>query len=81
MSLTRRCVTARTKPRIILFCLYLSFDVHHGSNEHLAYGDRMNLDCCKVMTITVDYGMTSITSDNLYSMLSCQPTPLIALSV
>jgi hypothetical protein len=55
--------------------------MHHGSEEHLACGNEANKDCCKVMSVTVYYVMTTITLHNLYFVLSCQPTPLDDLSI
>jgi hypothetical protein len=75
MSLTGRRAIARTKPHNVLLDLYLGFDMHHGS--------EMNLDCCEVMTTTVNYDMIIIILDNIYFMLSCQSIPpktLILLS-
>jgi hypothetical protein len=45
--------------------------MHPSSDKHLACGDGMNLDCCEVTDITGDYGMTIITLDNIYYVLSC----------
>jgi hypothetical protein len=53
----------------------------HSTNKHQTYGDETNLDCCEVMTVIGDYDMAIITLDNLYSVWSCQPTPLDALSM
>jgi hypothetical protein len=75
MSLIGRRAIAQTKPHSVLFDLYPGFDMHHDS--------EMNLDCYEVMAITVDYDMIIIILDNIYSILSCQPTPpktLILLS-
>jgi hypothetical protein len=55
--------------------------MHHGSDNHLAYDDGMNLDYCEVMATTVDYDMTIITLDNIYSVLSYHTTPPDALHV
>jgi hypothetical protein len=81
LSLTGRHVIVRTKPHTILFGLYPGRGMHHGSDKHLAYDDGMNLGCCEVMAITVDYRMAIITPNNLYFMLSCRPTPPDALPV
>jgi hypothetical protein len=45
--------------------------MHPSSDKHLACGDGMNLDYCEVTDITGDYGMTIITLDNIYYVLSC----------
>jgi hypothetical protein len=81
LSLTGRHTIAWTKPCTILLGRYPRCGMHHGSDKHLAYDDMMNLDCCEVMAITIDYGMTNITLDNLYFVLSCRPTPPNALSM
>jgi hypothetical protein len=81
LSLTRRCAIAHTKLCIIVFGLYLSFGMHHGSDKHLACGDGTNLNGCEVMAITVDYDMTIITLESLYSVLSCRHTTPDALFV
>jgi hypothetical protein len=75
LSLTERCTISRTKAHIVLFGLYLRFGMHHGPNKHVACGDGMNLDYSEVMAITVDYDMTIITLDIIYSVLFCRPIP------
>jgi hypothetical protein len=75
-SHTNLCVSFGTRA-----CLYTGFGVHHGSDNHLAYGNGTNLDYCEVMATTVDYDMTIITLDNIYSVLSCHATPPDALHV
>jgi hypothetical protein len=65
LSLTRRRAITRTKLRIVLLGLYPSFDMHHGSDKHLACGDRTNLDCCDVMAVAVDYDMAITTLGSL----------------
>jgi hypothetical protein len=81
LSLTERCAITQAKAHITLFCLYPGFGMHHSPDKHLACGDGTNLDCSEVMAIIVDYGMTIITLDSLYSMLSYRPTPPDALSM
>jgi hypothetical protein len=81
LSLTGRCAITWTKSHTILLDLYPGCGMHHGSDKHLAYGDGTNIDSCKVMTITVDYGMAIIALNRLYSMLSYQPTPTNALFI
>jgi hypothetical protein len=51
--------------------------MHHGSDKHLACGDETNLDCCNMMTITIDYDMTIITLDNF--TLRCLVGPLLPM--
>jgi hypothetical protein len=80
-ALDRTSILAWTKPCTILLGRYPRCGMHHGSDKHLAYDDMTNLDCCEVMAITIDYGMTNITLDNLYFVLSCRPTPPNALSM
>jgi hypothetical protein len=55
--------------------------MHYCSDKHLACGDGTNLVCCEVMTITVDYGLTIITLESHYFMLSCWHTPPDSLSM
>jgi hypothetical protein len=81
ISLTGRRAIAWTKLRNILLGLYPGFGTRHGSDKHLACGNATNLDCCELMAIIVDYNMAIITLDCLYSGLSCQSTPIEALSM
>jgi hypothetical protein len=81
LSLTEICIISWKKLHTILHHLYPGFGMHHGSKKHLAYSDGTDLDCCEVMPITIDYGMTIITLDNIYSVLSYRPTPPDALSM
>jgi hypothetical protein len=81
LSLTGRRAIAWTKLRNVLLGLYPGFGTRHGSDKHLAYGNETNLDCCELMAIIVDYNMAIITLDSLYSGLSCQSTPIEALSM
>jgi hypothetical protein len=77
LSLTGRRTIARTKSCIILFGLYPSYGMHHGSDKHLTCGDETNLDCCNMMTTTIDYDMTIITLDNF--TLRCLVGPLLPM--
>jgi hypothetical protein len=81
MSMTGRHAIAQTNPCTILLGLYLGSGMHRTSDKHLACSDGMNLDYCKLTAITGYYGMTIITLDNLYFMLSYKPTPPNALSM
>jgi hypothetical protein len=51
--------------------------MHHGSDKHLTCGDETNLDCCNMMTTTIDYDMTIITLDNF--TLRCLVGPLLPM--
>jgi hypothetical protein len=55
--------------------------MHRSSDKHLDCSNGMNLDYFKMMTITSDYGMSIITLDNLYFVLSCRSTLLDVVSV
>jgi hypothetical protein len=81
LSLIGRRAIARTTLHTILLGLYLGFGMHHCSDKHLACGDGMNLGCCEVMVVIVDYGMTIITLDSLYFLLSHRPTPPVIVFV
>jgi hypothetical protein len=71
LSLIGRHDIAWTKLCTVLLDLYPGCGMHPSSDKHLACGDGMNLDCCEVTDITGDYGMTIITLDNIYYVLSC----------
>jgi hypothetical protein len=81
LSLTWRCTIALRNSCAILLGLYPGCGMHHSSDKHLTYIDGRDLDCCEVTAITSDFNMTTITLDNHYYVLSCQPAPPDALSV